>query len=183
MSSTGHKIPTFLFHPYTCSSTLLHGVEVWKKPTFLSHPKLYTWTWSFLGNSNNFTEVKSILLVKISFWGGGGGGAQVKLTFWRVHANFNLPQRQAAKLTFFASCRGAVWFFHTVNNNFKLIHWFILERFLYDLELKTHAQDRNNKQAETDTNARMKNLPAQELSRNQPILCFDVILQHDWPIE
>ena len=29
----------------------------------------------------------------------------------------------------------------------------------------------------------MKNLHARELSRNQPILRFDVILQHDWPIE
>ena len=26
-------------------------------------------------------------------------------------------------------------------------------------------------------------LHARELSRNQSILCFDVILQHDWPIE
>ena len=26
-------------------------------------------------------------------------------------------------------------------------------------------------------------LRARELSRNQPILRFDVILQHDWPIE
>ena len=29
----------------------------------------------------------------------------------------------------------------------------------------------------------MKKLHARELSRNQPILHFDVILQHDWPIE
>ena len=29
----------------------------------------------------------------------------------------------------------------------------------------------------------MKKLHARELSRNQPILRFDVILQHDWPIE
>ena len=28
-----------------------------------------------------------------------------------------------------------------------------------------------------------KKLYARQLSRNQPILCFDVILQHDWPIE
>ena len=45
----------------------------------------------------------------------------------------------------------------------------------------------------TDTNARgfwlvkrtlgWKNLHSRELSRNQPILRFDVILQHDWPIE
>ena len=45
----------------------------------------------------------------------------------------------------------------------------------------------------TDTNARgfwlvkrtlgWKKLHTRELSRNQPILCFDVILQHDWPIK
>ena len=28
-----------------------------------------------------------------------------------------------------------------------------------------------------------ENLHPQELSRNQPILRFDIILQHDWPIE
>ena len=32
-------------------------------------------------------------------------------------------------------------------------------------------------------NARVKKLHARELSRNQPILRFDIILQHDWPIE
>jgi len=33
-------------------------------------------------------------------------------------------------------------------------------------------------------NERVKKLPGpRELSRNQPILCLDVILQHDWPIE
>ena len=30
---------------------------------------------------------------------------------------------------------------------------------------------------------RVKKLHARELSRNQSILCYDVILQHDWPIE
>ena len=32
-------------------------------------------------------------------------------------------------------------------------------------------------------NARVKKLHVRELSRNQPILRFDVILQHDWLIE
>ena len=32
-------------------------------------------------------------------------------------------------------------------------------------------------------NARVKKRHARELSRNQPILRLDVILQHDWPIE
>ena len=71
-----------------------------------------------------------------------------------------------------------------------------IERFSYDLEMKTRKQNRNNKRTETErfdwfikqiqtrvafgwlANARVK-----KLSRNQPILLFDVILQHDWPIE
>ena len=32
-------------------------------------------------------------------------------------------------------------------------------------------------------NAQVKKLHARELSRNQSILCFHVILQHNWPIE
>ena len=32
-------------------------------------------------------------------------------------------------------------------------------------------------------NTWVKKIHARELSRNQPILRFDVILQHDWPIE
>ena len=32
-------------------------------------------------------------------------------------------------------------------------------------------------------NARLNKLHARELSRNQPILRFNVILKHDWPIE
>ena len=31
--------------------------------------------------------------------------------------------------------------------------------------------------------SRVKKLHARELSRNQSILCFDIIRQHDWPIE
>ena len=83
-----------------------------------------------------------------------------------------------------------------VNINFNL-HWFILERFLYDLEIKTRKQNRNNKQTEIAqfdwfikqiqtcmvfgwlSEPWMKNLHAGELSRNQPILRFDFILQHD----
>ena len=78
----------------------------------------------------------------------------------------------------------------------------ILERFSYDLELKTREQNRNNKQTEIERfdwfierlQARVafgwlsefwgeKKLHARELSRNQSILRFDVILQHNWPIE
>ena len=87
-----------------------------------------------------------------------------------------------------------------VNINCNL-HWFIVERFLYDREIKTHKQNRNNKQTEIEqfdwfikqiqtcvvfsllSEPWMKNLHAGELSRNQPILRFDFILQHDWPIE
>ena len=70
-----------------------------------------------------------------------------------------------------------------------------IERFSYDLEMKTRKQDRNNKRTEMgrfdwfikriQTRVAfgwVKKLHARELSRNQPILRF-VILQHDWPIE
>ena len=76
-----------------------------------------------------------------------------------------------------------------------------LERFLYDLEMKTREQNRNKKRTETErfdwlierTPTRVafgclrersgEKIHARELSRNQPILPFDVILKHDWPIE
>ena len=64
-----------------------------------------------------------------------------------------------------------------------------------------HKHNRNNKQMEIErfdwftnrfkrawllvgqANARVKKLHVRELSRNQLILFFDVIVQHDWPIE
>ena len=67
--------------------------------------------------------------------------------------------------------------------------------------MKTREQNRNNKRREIErfdwffkriqtrvafgwlTNARVKKRHAWELSQNQSILHFDVILQHDWPIE
>ena len=71
-----------------------------------------------------------------------------------------------------------------------------IERFSYDLEMKTHKQNRNRAiwlVCRTDTNARgfwlvkrtlgWKNFMPEELSRNQPILRFDVILRQDWLIE
>ena len=77
-----------------------------------------------------------------------------------------------------------------------------LERFSYDLEMKTREQNRNNKRTEierfdwfieriqtrvafgwfSEHSAEKTSMP-EELSRNQLILRFDVILQHDWPIE
>ena len=78
----------------------------------------------------------------------------------------------------------------------------IVERFSYDLEMNTRAQNRNNKGTEIERfdwfieriQTRLafgwliersggKELHARELSRNQPILCFEVILEHVWPIE
>ena len=75
----------------------------------------------------------------------------------------------------------------------------LVREILYDLEMKTHEQNRNNKRTENIerfdwfieralhlvgyANAWVKKLYARERSRNQPILRFDVILQHDWPIE
>ena len=68
--------------------------------------------------------------------------------------------------------------------------------------MKTSEQNRNNKRTEIERfhwfieriqtrvafgwlseRSGEKKLHARELSRNQPILRFDVILQHDWPIE
>ena len=78
----------------------------------------------------------------------------------------------------------------------------ILERFSYDLEMKTREWNRNNKRTEIELfdwfieriQTRVafgwlsecwgeKKLHARELSRNQSILRFDVIRQHNWPIE
>ena len=77
-----------------------------------------------------------------------------------------------------------------------------IERFSYDLEMKTYEQNRNNKRTEIgrfdwfieriqtrvacdwlSERSGKKIVHARELSRNQPILRFDVILQHNWPIE
>ena len=67
--------------------------------------------------------------------------------------------------------------------------------------MKAREQNRNNERTKIEqfdwfieriqthvafgwlTNARMKILHARELSRNQWTLRFDVVLQHDWPIE
>ena len=62
------------------------------------------------------------------------------------------------------------------------------KRFSYDLEMKTHEQNRNNKRTEIERFdwfiERAGEKPhAWELSRNHPLLRFDVILQHDWPVE
>ena len=67
-----------------------------------------------------------------------------------------------------------------------------LERFAYDLEMKTREQNRNNKRTEIERFdwfiERIKTHVAvgwlsersAEKTRNQWILRFDVILQHDW---
>ena len=77
----------------------------------------------------------------------------------------------------------------------KTIFW-SLERFSYDLEMKTREQNKNNKRAEikrfdwfieriqthlwlVKRTLGWKNFMPEELSRNR----FDVILQHDWSIE
>ena len=73
-------------------------------------------------------------------------------------------------------------------------------RFSYDLELKTREQNRSNKRTEIERfdwfieriqtrvafgwlSERSGEKIARELSRKQPILRFNVILRHDWPIE
>ena len=76
------------------------------------------------------------------------------------------------------------------------------ERFSCNLKRKTRAQNRNKKQTEIERfdwfieqiqtrvafgwfieRSGEKKVHARELSRNQPILRFDVILEHDWLIE
>ena len=84
----------------------------------------------------------------------------------------------------------------------SIIYIIILEPFSYDLGMKTREQNRNNKRMEIERfdwfieriqtrvafgwlseRSGEKTVHAQELSRNQPILRFDVILEHDWLIE
>ena len=80
-------------------------------------------------------------------------------------------------------------------------HNFTIERFSYDFELKTREQNRSNKRTKIErfdwflkriqtrvafgwlSERSGEKIHARELSTNQPILCFAVILQHDWPIE
>ena len=99
-------------------------------------------------------------------------------------------RRGAALLRFLCVNRSPIWY-----------TLFFLEQFSYDLEMKTREQNRNNKRTEIErfdwfiewiqtraavgwlANARVKKRDVQERSRNQPILPFDVILQHDWSIE
>ena len=81
----------------------------------------------------------------------------------------------------------------------------LIEQFLYDLEMKTRKQNRNNKQVEIERfdwfikwiQTRMAfgwlsecsgektscTRSARELSRNQSMLRLDIILQHNWLIE
>ena len=78
----------------------------------------------------------------------------------------------------------------------------VIERFSYDLEMKTRKQNRNNKYTEIErfdwfikriqtrvAFGRLSELSCEktsgpvELCRYQPILRFSVILQHFWPIE
>ena len=81
----------------------------------------------------------------------------------------------------------------------------LLERFSYDLKMTTREQNRHKKRTEIErydwfieriqtrvafglvkrksNELGWKKLHVRELSRNQPILRFDVILQHNWSIE
>ena len=77
----------------------------------------------------------------------------------------------------------------------------MIGRFSYDLEIKTREQNRNNKRTEKErfdwfveqiqtrvdfgwlSERSAEKLHARRTSRHQPILRFDVMLQHDWPIE
>ena len=82
------------------------------------------------------------------------------------------------------------------------LHFTLLERFSYHLKIKTCQQNRNNKRKESERlgwyieqiqtrvafawlseRSGEKTSRPRTLSRNQPILRFDVILQHNWLIE
>ena len=77
---------------------------------------------------------------------------------------------------------------------FKLVYkiYYLIQLFSYDFEVKTREQNRNNKRAKIErfdsfveriqTRVRFGWLSkrlAEKLSRNQSILRFDVIPQHD----
>ena len=104
-------------------------------------------------------------------------------TYWNgcKYAEFSAPSPVGQPLRYDVGC---VW--TTCSSSLPL------ERFSYDLEMKTREQNRNKKPTEIERfdwfNERIqthvgKKQHARELSRNQRILCFDAILQHDWPIE
>jgi len=72
----------------------------------------------------------------------------------------------------------------------------VIERLSYDLEMKTREQNRNNKRTEIErfdwfieriqtrvAFGWLSERSREKLSRNQPVLRFDVILQHVWLIE
>ena len=98
-----------------------------------------------------------------------------------------------------------LWDVHTTLDEFSLFH-IPLHCMLEPIFVWTWNENARTKQKQqtngnraislvyrTDTNARglwlvyasapVKKFYAQELSRNQSILRFDVILQHDWPVE
>ena len=81
---------------------------------------------------------------------------------------------------------------------FKLVYkiYYLIQLFSYDFEVKMREQNRNNKRSKIErfdslveriqTRVRFGWLSkrlAEKLSRNQSILRFDIIPQHDWPIE
>ena len=82
---------------------------------------------------------------------------------------------------------------HNKRTEIEQFDWFAISTKSSSGNSKAHSQTRKYWGREwlvcrTDTNARSftlgwKNFMPEGLSRNQSILRFDVILQHDWPIE
>ena len=58
----------------------------------------------------------------------------------------------------------------------------LIERFSYDLEMKTREQNRHNKRTAEKTSC-PKNCPKNFLDQSILRCNFEVILQHDWQIE
>ena len=101
------------------------------------------------------------------------------------------------------NCENVRYFYRTISSSSTSVDdTLVMHRaiFVWHLDMKTRKQNGNNKLTEIERfdwliertqtrvafgwlSERSIKLHARELSRNQPILRFDVILQHDWPIE
>ena len=92
----------------SAESVLIKQVELAAKRVLSNKPVLVHFAIGLVNSVLNFSdgqiteELLSILLIKILFWGVGGG--LLKMTLGPVHAksNYSLSKWRAVKLTFFA---------------------------------------------------------------------------------
>ena len=93
----------------SAESVLIKQVELAAKRVLSNKPVLVHFAIGLVNSVLNFSngqiteELLSILLIKILFWGVGGGGP-LKMTLGPVHvkSNYSLSKWRAVKLTFFA---------------------------------------------------------------------------------